>query len=127
MRKSVVVTFVLVLVLGCAKEQPAPQPLATPSEVVAKVYQSFVNQDTAALLKLSCTSRKQRYVEQPERLRAVMEYWRGSNPTVQIISETHDNSIALVTYRLKATGKNPTDTSLSTQLYLEDGAWKFGY
>ena len=109
---------------GCAKQRQAP---ASASETVMKVFQALAKQDTAAYLNLVCESRREAYTKHPDRLRITFADWSGETASVRILSESQDSTIAIVTYRLKTVGNHPLDTNYTVQLYLENGAWKYGY
>jgi hypothetical protein len=48
-------------------------------------------------------------------------------PKIQVLSESVHDTTATVRYRLTISGTPPVDVTDSTQLVLEDGAWKYAH
>jgi hypothetical protein len=124
--KTFVLFTALVLIMGCSKQAPAPVA-AKPSETVVKFWDALSRSDTAAYMRVASQSRRESMTAHPDRWIKVLEFWKKNKASVQIVSESQDSSIALVTYRLTIAGDNPSDSTVSTQLYREDGGWKYGW
>lgn len=124
--KNILLLAIIVLSFGCSKQSAQTSPTAKPSETVLKFYGAITRQDSATFVQLVCSTIKKRFASNPQFVSYTFEKWKERKPSVKIISESHDSTIAYVTYQLKTIGKNPIDTTITTQLYLEDGAWKFG-
>src|SRR5580704_5324335 len=123
--KKTLLLAIIVLAFGCSKE--APQTTPKPSETVLKFYDALNRQDSVAFVQLVCSTIKDRFASNPQFVSNTLANWKDRKPMVELISESHDSTIAYVTYHLKTIGKNPIDTTKTTQLYLEDGSWKFGF
>jgi len=124
--KTVLSIVIVVFAVGCSKQQPAAEA-AKPSETVVKFWDALSRSDTAQYTRVSAKSRREMLQQHPERWQAVLAFWKKNKASVQIISESQDSTVAAVTYRLKITGDEPTDTTVTTQLYREDGIWKYGW
>ncbi len=92
-----------------------------------KFYDALARQDSTAFVQSVSTTIKARFASNPQFVTYTLAHWKDQKPAAELISESHDSTIAYITYRLKTTGKNPIDTTKMTQLYLENGAWKFGF
>jgi hypothetical protein len=124
--KTLVVLAAVALFIGCSKNEPTPVT-AKPSEIVVKFWDAVSRQDTAAYMRLAAQGRREMMRQHPERWPQATDYWKKNKVSVEIVSESQDSSIAVVTYRLKVTGSEPLDTTRTTQLYLENGSWKYGW
>jgi hypothetical protein len=124
--KNTLLLAIIVLFFGCAKEPPKATSTPKPSETVLKVYDALGRQDSASFVNLVSTARRQAYSSDPHKLSVTLAYWKDQKPSVEIVSESHDGTIAIVTYKLKTIGDRAIDTTITTQLYLEGGAWKYG-
>jgi hypothetical protein len=107
------------------KETPQTST-SKPSETVLKVYDALGRQDSTSYMNLVSSTRHQAYFSNPHKLSGTLAYWKDQKPSVEIVSESIDGTIAIVTYRLKTMGDRRMDTTITTQLYLEGGAWKYG-
>ncbi len=136
--KRSILTILLLLTLGCSKDErsnePVPAtpqqtvatpPTLTPSETVMKVGDALSRHDSAAYVNLVSASRKQAYRMSPQLLSRTLAFWSLHKPTIQIVSESQHDSIAIVKYHLRISGKHPVDVTDSTELFLENGAWKY--
>ncbi len=125
MKKSILAAL-LVFLIGCAKKEEAPAPFAlTPSETVLKVCDALTRNDSAAYLNLVSSSRRRAYAANPMLLRVTLAFWAAHRPSIQIVSESQQGTTATVTYRLRFAAGRLIDTTESTQLSLENGAWKY--
>jgi hypothetical protein len=135
--KKYIFPLLLLLVIGCAKkdEAPAPStppsvgtsaaPALTPSETVLKVCDALARHDSAAYISMVSSNRRRTYAMNPQLLSRTLGFWWIHKPTIQIVSESQHGETAMVTYRLKIAGPPPVDVTDSTQLLLENGAWKY--
>jgi hypothetical protein len=130
--------LLLLLILGCSKnersnEPAAPNPLQTaptpppltPSETVMKVGDALSRHDSATYVNLVSASRKRAYWMSPQLLSRTLAFWSLHKPTIQIVSESQHDSVAIVKYHLRISGTHPVDVTDSTELFLENGAWKY--
>ena len=124
--KRVLIVLVLFGSFGCTKDKPVRQSDNTPSQVVRKIYDAVNNVDTAAYLQLLSTSRQKIYAARPDLLKKNVEYWKSNRLQVDILSESIDGTVSVVNYRIRSTGTRVRDTTVSVQLYLENGQWKYG-
>ncbi len=123
--KKYIIPVVLLLWIGCAKkEAPAPSAL-TPSETVLKIGDALARHDSAGYINLVTSSRRNTYAMNPQLLSRTLTFWAMRKPKLEIISETKYDTTATVRYRLKIAGNPPVNVTDSTQLLLENGAWKF--
>jgi hypothetical protein len=133
--KKFLFPVLLIVAIGCAKKENAPaasstlgtaqQPTLTPSETVVKVCDALVRHDSAAYVSLVSSSRRRAYAANPQLLSRTLEFWMMRKPSVEIISASQHDTMATVRYRLKIAGRPPVDVTDSTQLVLENGAWKY--
>ncbi len=128
--KKYIFPALLLITFGCAKtERSGDAALApgslTPSETVLKVCNALSQHDSIAYINLVSASRRQVYASNPQMLSRTMAFWSMHKPTIQVISESVHDTIAVVKYRLRISGTQPVDVTDSTQLFLENGSWKY--
>jgi hypothetical protein len=99
----------------------------TPSETVLKVCDALAQHDSAAYISMVSSARRRTYAMNPPLLSRTLGFWWLHKPTIQILSESQHGTTATVTYRLKIAGPPPVDVTDSTQLLLENGAWKYAH
>ena len=133
--KKYIFPVLLIIALGCSKsdrtneDASAPTALAnpaiTPSQTVLKVSDALARHDSAAYINLVSANRRRMYASNPQLLGRTLAFWAMHKPSIQVLSETQHDSVATVKYRLKIAGAQPVDVTDSTQLFLENGAWKY--
>jgi hypothetical protein len=143
--KNYLLPVLLILVLGCSKNEranedaPAPSANApsayapsapmhqsyTPAQTVLKVCEALDKHDSAAYLDLISASRKRAYAANPQLLNRTLAFWATRKPTILVMSASQHDTTATVRYRLQIAGAPPVDMVDSTQLFLENGEWKY--
>jgi hypothetical protein len=133
--KKYLLPALLMIVLGCSKNERANEdasapstfatPAVTPSQTVMKVSDALARHDSAAYINLVSASRRRTYVSNPQLLSRTLAFWAMRKPTIQVLSESQHDSVAVVKYRLSIAGTQPVNMTDSVQLFLENGAWKY--
>ena len=111
-----------ICISACERQQSVSR---TPSQTVTRVYDATNRLDTTTYLKLVTKERRGYYAANPSVLPSDLAYWSSAKTNVTVLSESIDQNIAVVKYHLVRTGKDPEDTTLTVQLMLEDGEWKY--
>ncbi len=124
-RRSAFLLLTVVAIAGCHKKEP---PVAQkPSEAVLLYYAALNARDSVAYKAVISQTRTESLQAHPDILPRVMEHWNGRHAEVKILSERENGVVGFVQYHVKISGKDPGDTTLTLQVYKEDGSWKFGF
>ena len=123
--KKYIFPALLLLWIGCAKKEAPALSALTPSETVLQISDALARHDSAAYINLVGSARRRVYAMNPMLLNRTLAFWATRKPTIHILSETKYDTTATVRYRLNIPGNPPVDVMDSTQLVLENGAWKF--
>jgi len=120
--------FGLSIIAGCeSKVKVETKEEMKPSDVILQLYKALDAKDSAKAYALLSKSWRDYAKEQPTMMSEMIHYYDSIDAAVTILKETQDSTVANVIYRLKITGKDPSDTTYAAQVYREeDGKWRFG-
>jgi hypothetical protein len=122
--KKFLLPALLIVVIGCAKNE-APAPAITPSQTVLKVSDALARHDSATYINLVSANRRRMYAANPMLLSRTLAFWAMRKPSIQVLSESRHDSVAIVKYHLSIAGTQPVNMTDSVQLFLENGEWKY--
>jgi hypothetical protein len=111
-------------VVALALQSCSTTERAKPSDAIRQAYAALNSKDTSAYFTTLSSGARDIYRAAPKRIGADLAYWNANRFAVEILSESADADDAVVTYRMKVTGANPEEGTMSVVVYREGGSWR---